>query len=67
MIKPSDYRNFKKLYLREGKVWKVLGYCPEPSIVMKCTSTGERCTFGIGGTLNEEFKEIKMEDLNVYN
>ncbi len=59
MIKPSDYRNFKKLYLREGKVWRVLAYCPEPSIVMKCTNTGERCTFGIGGHSMKNLRKLR--------
>lgn len=46
---------------RGGGRWVMLGYCPEPSVIMLNLQTGERLTFGLGGSLAQAFEERNGE------
>lgn len=62
MIDPDDYYKQKKFYLKDNKCWKVVSFCPEPSITMGCVGTGEQLNFGVSGLINKEFKEMNAEE-----
>jgi len=60
MINPiEDYYEQKVLYLYEGKAWKLIAYCPTPSVTMECVTTKEQMNFGIGGLTARKFKLIE--------
>ncbi|MHA1286869.1 MAG: hypothetical protein ACTSPB_05635 [Candidatus Thorarchaeota archaeon] len=53
---------FDRVYIRDGKLYRVLAYCPEPSITM--VPIGERVfsedqmSFGVSGLTNKEFELV---------
>lgn len=59
MIDPEDYTNQNKVYMKDGKLYRVLAYCQSPSVTMvpvgEMVTHGNCITFGITGTLNAEF------------
>ena len=59
MINKDDLLKQEALYIYRGQVWKIAGYCPSPSVTMRCTASGERINFGLGGGTDKEFKMIK--------
>ena len=64
MIDSKDYIKQKGIYLKDGKLWRVLSYCSEPSIEMLCMVSGERMSFGIGGLCNSYFTKINELTFN---
>ena len=61
MINREDLHKQKATYLFNFKVWKIVAYCPGPSVTMECTTTGKLMDFGLGGELDKEFEEILEE------
>ena len=64
MIIPSDYTKQKRIYLREGKLYRILAYCPEPSVTMvSINDADDQVNFGLGGLANAGFKPTPL----IYN
>jgi len=59
MINRDDLLKQESMYLYGGKVWKIVSYCPGPSVEMQCITSGEQMSFGLGGLIDKAFKEIK--------
>ena len=58
MIDSEDFIRQEGIYIKDGKLWKVLSYCPEPSIEMVCMASGERRSFGVSGITNNSFERL---------
>lgn len=59
MIDREDLYKQEATYLFNSETWKIVAYCPGPSVTMECITTGKLMDFGLGGELEKEFKEIK--------
>jgi hypothetical protein len=51
----------KKYRYSDGKVFKVIGLCEEPSVVLE-SDDGERLSFGIGGLIGRDLEEVKDDN-----
>lgn len=62
MIDPEDYTDQNKVYVKDGKLYRVLAYCQSPSITMvpvdEEVNLGNCINFGIYGLLNKEFEIV---------
>ena len=58
MIDPKDYYEQTKIYIKDGKLYRVLSYCSEPSIKMIAISTDHTHSFGVGGLSNGDFMPV---------
>ena len=61
MINKDDLYKQKATYLFNNENWKIVAYCPGPSVTMENITTGKLMDFGLGGELDKSFKEIKEE------
>ena len=56
MIDIEDHRG---VYLHDGELWRILSYCPEPSVTMvNINNADKRKNFGIHGLIMGEFKKV---------
>ena len=59
MVPHEDYLTQKQLYTMHGRgIWRVIGYCDEPSLTLENIITHDRETFGVSGKTNEAFEMI---------
>ena len=59
MIEPVDYHHQRKVYSRDGVGrWRILTFCPVPSVTMVDTDTEETEVFGVGGLTDKSFEAI---------
>jgi len=54
-IESSDYTKQEGIYLYEEKLYRILSYCPEPSITMISLDGTDRKNFGIHGLMSRQF------------
>ena len=60
MINSTDYHEQTGIYLYQGKLYRVLGYCLSPSLTMvEIDKPKSRISFGIEGLTNKEFILLK--------
>lgn len=59
MIPSEDYTQQKLIYSqsRQG-LWRIIGYCAEPTITMENMITGQRECFGLSGLTAATFEPI---------
>lgn len=61
MIDPNDYTKQTGVYLKGGRLWRIIAYCQSPSITMEQIGTiaEVRESFGIDGCNNATFLKVK--------
>lgn len=58
MVNQDDYRKQTGVYLYEGKLYRILSFCSEPSLEMIGISNGDIKSFGVTGLMNDNFKRL---------
>jgi len=63
MINSTYYHEQTGIYLYQGKLYRILGYCLSPSLTMieinNIDNSEPHISFGIGGSMNKEFIPLK--------
>jgi hypothetical protein len=61
MIDSNDYIKQTGVYIKDGHLWRIVGFCQSPSVTMERigTITEIRESFGIDGFTNSTFSKVE--------
>ena len=66
MIETNDCLRQTRVYLYEGKLWRIMAYFPQPSVEMHVIGDKKQTiSFGVGSLIDSNFH--KIDDLIISN
>ena len=57
-----DESSLNHFFTRDGKeIWRMIAYCPQPTVVLENIVTGERVQWGVGSSILSKYIELVPE------